>query len=136
MSVDLSRPIAIATIAAEARDQTYAAQVGVAATLFNRLSDGRFDKTIQADCTHRKWFSEWNADQVNNANLLEVMRMPMDHPVLLSAANAYDEAAAGKDPTGGATHFYSVRIAKPYWAVPPAVLTTLIDEVQFVKNVP
>jgi spore germination cell wall hydrolase CwlJ-like protein len=128
------RAIGTMTVACEASSRSHAVRLGVAATLFNRMVKG-MGKTIAAICLKRHWYSEWNADGVNNVNLERVAVMADSDPVWLGCQAAYDEAAGGADPTGGATHFYDVSIPIPYWA-DRATFTIQIESVRFYKDVP
>jgi N-acetylmuramoyl-L-alanine amidase len=129
------KPIAVLTIAAEASSQSHAGRQGVAASLFNRLAAKRYGSTIAGICLKRFQYSEWNGDAADNANLERVANMSPDDPVILDCAIAYDEAAAGADPTNGATHFWADTIPEPYWAK-QATLTVKIGAIQFAKDVP
>lgn len=128
------KPIAVITIACEASGESHVARLGVAASLFNRLHVGRYGKTIAAVCLKRMQYSEWNADRIDNANLLRVANMAVDDPVILDCANAYDEAAAGADPTYGATHFFADSIQSPAWTV-GATKTVQLGSIVFYRDV-
>ena len=129
------REIATITICCEASNQLHVVRQGVAASLFNRLAAKRYGQTIAAVCLRRYQFSEWLADAADNANLERVASKPNDDPILLDCAVAYDEAAAGKDPTDGATHFYADGIPEPSWAK-VATFTVKLGAVNFFKDVP
>lgn len=128
------KAIAVITVAAEASNQSHPARQGVAASIFNRLADGRFGTTIAAICLKRFQYSEWNGDASDNANLERVAKLPDGDPVILDCAVAYDEAAAGKDPTGGATHYHDTSIAPPNWTQ-GATRTCQIGALIFYTNV-
>lgn len=128
------KPIGVLTIAAEASNQSHECRLAIAASLFNRLADGRFGHSIAAVCLKRYQYSEWNDDSVDNANLIRVAVMLPDDPVILDCAVAYDQAAAGADPSGGATHFFADSISRPQWAA-LATFTVKIGSVLFYKDV-
>lgn len=105
------------------------------------MKDGRFGTNAANVCLKRLQFSSWNGDPVNNRNLLRVINMPRSDPTLLDCALAYDEAAAGADPTGGATHYFDTSISPPSWTkVQPdgrqAIKTCQIGKLIFFKDVP
>jgi spore germination cell wall hydrolase CwlJ-like protein len=129
------KAIAVITIACEASNQPHAARQGVAASIFNRLADGRFGATIAAICLKRFQYSEWNGDAADNANLERVARLGDDEPVIRDCAVAYDEAAAGADPTHGATHYHDTSIAPPAWTQ-HATRTCEIGALIFYRDVP
>lgn len=109
------RYIAAFTIFCEASGEPHEGKVAVAATLFNRLRAGRFGRSITAICLKRYQYSEWNDDSANNANLTRAATTADDDPVMLDCLRAFDEAAAGTDPTLGATHYVADYIPPPAW---------------------
>ena len=123
------------TIYCEASGEPYEGKVAVAATFFNRVRSGRFQKTVAATCLKRFQYSEWNGDPIDNMNLMRVATVSDDDPVLADCARAYDEAAGGADPTKGATHYYSTTIAPPSWVSGTATLTAEIGHHLFYDNV-
>lgn len=129
------REIATITVACEASNQPHVVRQGVAASIINRWHDGRYGATVAAVCLKRYQYSEWLADAADNTNLERVASKSNDDPVLLDCAIAYDEAAAGADPTGGATHFYADGIPEPSWAK-VATPTAKLGAVNFFKDVP
>ena len=129
------REIAALTIRCEAEGESHEGKVAVAASFFNRLAAGRFGKTIASVCLHRMQYSEWNADPVDNRNLVRVAESADDDPINADCLAAYDEAAAGADPTGGATHYFAVSIPAPNWAA-TGEFTVQIGHHLFYKNVP
>lgn len=129
------KPIAVLTIAAEASNQLHVVRQGVAASIFNRLKDGRFGKSIAGICLKRYQYSEWLADAQDNANLERVANMAPDDPIILDCAIAYDEAATGIDPTNGSTHFFASGIPTPSWAN-AATMTVKLGSLFFYKDVP
>ncbi len=132
MSFD--REIAAMTIFCEASSEPHEGRVAVAATFFNRLKDGRFGKTIASVCLHRYQYSEWNADRANNANLLRAAEAADDEAMIVDSLAAYDEAAAGADPTMGGTHYFADYIAAPDWTV-GATFTVQIGRHRFYRGV-
>lgn len=131
------KPIATLTVFCEASDQPHLVRQGVAASLFNRcqLNPQRYGGTVAAVCLKRMQYSEFNDDAADNANLERAALTSDENPVMVDCALAYDEASAGADPTGGATHFYAVSIPEPYWAK-VATFTGQLGAVRFYKNVP
>ena len=129
------RPEGIITIACEASNQDHIVRQGVAASFFNRLRAGRYGKTIASVCRLRYAYSATLPDSADNANLERVMDLADDDPVILDCGIAYDEAAAGADPTDGATHFYADSINPPNWAA-KATQTVKLGALLFFKNVP
>lgn len=126
--------IAVITIACEAENQPHNAKVGVAATILNRLRDGRWGKSAAAVCLQRLQFSEWNDDRPDNANLVRVAVKPADDPVIVDCLAAWHEALVGADPTNGATHFYADDIPAPNWTV-GATQSARIGAINFFSNV-
>lgn len=129
------RDIAALTIFCEASGEPQEGKVAVAASLFNRLKHGGFGKTIASVCLHRYQYSEWNDDRVDNSNLLRGAETDEHDPVMQACLEAYDTAAAGQDPTGGATHYYAVSIPAPAWAA-QSTFTVQIGHHKFYKDVP
>lgn len=137
----LDRPLAILIIAAEARNQPHEGKQGVAASLFNRQRSGRYGKTIAHAVLKRYQFSSLNDDRQDNQNLLAVADLADDDPVIVDCARAYDEVAAGVDPTDGATHYYDVSIPPPPWTEKQldgrqAVRACQIGRLVFYRDVP
>lgn len=128
------RQIAAITCYCEASSETHEARVAVIASMFNRLKSGKYESTIAANCLKRKWFSEWNADVINNANLLRAAHVPDIDPMMVDCLKAYDEAAAGADPSLGATHYHDESVV-PEWTL-GATKTRQIGKLVFWKNVP
>lgn len=129
------REIAALTIYCEASGEPPEGRIAVAATLFNRLHARRFGATIAAVCLARYQYSEWLDDKADNANLLRAAGVADSDPVLQDCLEAFDIAAGGKDPTGGATHYYAVSIPPPAWAA-TGEFTIQIGHHRFYKNVP
>lgn len=126
--------IAILTVACEASNQGHDARVGVAASILNRVKDGRFGSTPAAVCLRRFQYSEWNSDAADNRNLERVASMADDDPVIVDCATAWNEAQT-QDPTEGATHFFAESIPEPWWAA-QATFTVQLDALRFYKDVP
>lgn len=131
------RAIATLTIFCEASSEEHVARVGVAASFFNRMhvNPKRYGSTVASVCLHRFQYSEWNQDPADNANLLRGAATSDADPVMTDCAKAYDEAAAGVDPTNGATHFYADGIPEPSWAK-VATFTGQIGRIRFYRDVP
>ena len=129
------RAIAALTVYCEASGEPHEGKVAVAATLFNRLKSGRFGKTIASVCLERMQYSEWNADRADNANLLRGAETSEANPVMVDCLNAYDEAAAGADPSLQATHYFAISIPAPAWAA-QGTETVQIGHHRFFKEVP
>ena len=127
------RQIAALTIFCEASGEPHDGKVAVAATFFNRLKTGRFGKTIAAVCLQRYQYSEWNDDRGDNANLIRGAET--SDLLMADCLLAFDEAAAGTDPSLGATHYYAVSIPAPAWAA-TGTETVQIGHHKFFKAVP
>src|SRR5258708_25553952 len=121
------KAIAVMTIAAEASSQSHLGRVAVAAVLFNRRRDGRWGNTVAAVCLKRMQFSEWNSDPMDNANLERVAQMGDDDPVIVECGVAYDEAAAGVDPSGGCL-WYKRGGAYAKWGVGKGARITINED--------
>jgi spore germination cell wall hydrolase CwlJ-like protein len=129
------KPFVTVTIACEASNQPHSARVGVAETILNRSKDPRYGRSPAAECLRRFQFSEWNGDAIDNANVERVLRMSDSDPVIVDCAAAWDEAVAGSNLTGGATHFFSDGIPEPVWAQ-DATFTAKLGALNFFRNVP
>lgn len=130
-----NREIASITIFCEASGEAQETREAVAQTLFNRLKDGRFGKTIAEICLRRMQFSEWNGDKIDNANLMRAARAGDMDAVMLECGAAYDSASGGAfDATDGATHYYDISIAPPAWTS-GATRTAQLGRLVFYINV-
>lgn len=110
----------------------------VIAAIFNRLKSGAWfsSKTLAGVCLRRDQFSCWNSDQINGALRLRWAELPDDDPELnLCRAAVDDMAAGGDDPTGSATHYYSVRMPQPPSWVEGATFTVQIGHHRFYRDV-
>jgi spore germination cell wall hydrolase CwlJ-like protein len=128
--------IAALTIFCEASSATQDERKAVAATIVNRLHDGRFGTTIAGVCLKRFQFSEWNGDAANNANLERGANTPDSDPVMQQCVAAITGALSGApDPTHGATHYHDKSIPRPGWA---SAATVAMETPKFIfyKNVP
>jgi N-acetylmuramoyl-L-alanine amidase len=130
------KPLATITIYCEASSEDHTARLGVAWTIINRLRSARFGDTVAEVCLKRLQFSEWNADQADNFNLLRAARCPDDDSVMLDCGTAYDQAYfnAVPDPTHGATHYHDTSIQPPAWAK-DAIRTVQLGRLIFYRGV-
>lgn len=97
------RALAIVTVWQESRGEPYEAQVAVAETIRNRVRQHWEGGTSVADIVfERLQFSGMNSDNPWRGDSFE---LDDRDPVVISCANAVDEAFAGSDRAGGATHF-------------------------------
>jgi N-acetylmuramoyl-L-alanine amidase len=112
------KPLATITIYCEASSEDHTARLGVAWTIINRLRSARFGDTVAEVCLKRLQFSEWNADQADNLNLLRAARCAEADSVMADCGVAFDQAyfAIVPDPTHGATHYHDTSIQPPTWA--------------------
>jgi spore germination cell wall hydrolase CwlJ-like protein len=100
------RDMAIRTIIAEAGDQPFAGQTGVAATFRNRAVDGSYGGdtvpgVIQKPFAYEPWNTQAGRDRM--------AAIPASDPRYATAGRALDSAYFGEDPTEGATHFVAPR---------------------------
>ncbi len=128
------RQIGTLVVFCEASGEPYQAQVGVAATQFNRVRAGRWQPSIAGVCLQRAQFSEFNDDRLDNANLLRGANTPDGDKIMLQCGMAWDEAERGADPTGGATHYHDTSIPPPSWTV-GAIETCQLGRLVFWKGV-
>ena len=85
----------------------YEGQVAVAAVVLNRVRSPRYPNTVP-DVAHQPWqFSCYNPD---------VRARLYDGPIRADALQAARDAAAGYDPTDGATHYFNPYLVQPSWA--------------------
>lgn len=84
-----------------------AGKVAVAAVVLNRVRSPRFPDTVPGVAHQRLQFSCYNP---GNRERLYMGRVRAD---CWAAAR---EAAAGADPTGGATHYFNPYLVQPSWA--------------------
>lgn len=130
------RAIACYTIFCEASGEDHTARLGVAWCIINRVAAKRFGETAAEVCLKRMQFSEWNADQSDNLNLLRAARCPDNDPVMLDCGIAFDQAqfASIPDPTHSATHYHDTSIAPPAWTV-GAIRTVQLGRLLFYRGV-
>ena len=131
------RELAAMTLFCEASGEAPSCRRKIAWSLFNRLRLGRYGSTIAAVCLKRMQYSEWNADAVDNANLLRAAGMPETDKVMMDCLSAYQEALVrqGVDPSNGATHFYAKSIPAPSWTA-QATLCAQDGNLLFWRDVP
>jgi spore germination cell wall hydrolase CwlJ-like protein len=97
-----ARDQAIRTIVAEAGNQPFAGQTGVAAVMRNRAVDGGYGgDTLPGVIQKPNAFEPWNTA----AGRDKMAAIPANDPRYASAGKALDAAYFGDDPTEGATHF-------------------------------
>ncbi len=109
MSYDaIDRDLAIRTVLAEAGNQGPEGMAAVAAVIKNRSQLGRYGGKSPAEVvTARNQFEPWNNAGKGATN--DPMSYAPGSPKYENAAKIVDGVFSGaiKDPTGGATHFYS-----------------------------
>jgi spore germination cell wall hydrolase CwlJ-like protein len=136
MAFDLA--IGTMTIYCEASNQGDAPRLGVAFSFVNRLADPskRYGVTVAEVCLRRYQYSEWNADLVDNANLLRAARVDEADPTLQACERDLKSALEGTvpDPTSGATHYHDTSIAPPSWTQ-GATRTCQLGRLVFYKGV-
>ncbi len=114
MSTD--RDIAIRTMIGEAAGESIVGQAAVAHVLANRSRDKRWGGTISDVALAPKQFSAWNSGAGGNHLVNKYKPGDITYERM---GKIYDAVMAGqiKDPTGGATHYFS-----------PAGMKALFDE--------
>jgi cell wall hydrolase len=112
---NFAEEIAVRTLYGEARGETHDGQRAVAHVLLNRVRDGRWGKTLATVCLARMQFSCWNPSDPNREHIAAVA----DHdPILRRLRSVLDAARNEADPTGGATHYFSIfMIQPPKWSI-------------------
>ena len=108
--------VACRTMWAESRGEPEAGQQAVAHVLINRLSDGQWGKSLATVCLAKLQFSCWNA---SDEQRIRMVALADDDAALLGMFAILKNAErAAKDPTHGATHYYSdSMIVPPKWAI-------------------
>ena len=107
--------IAVRTLYGEARGESHDGQRAVAHVLWNRVKDGRWGGTLTTVCLARLQFSCWNASDPNRD---QIAALTDDDPVLQKLHSILEQARIERDPTGGATHYYSTSmIQPPKWSI-------------------
>lgn len=128
----------------EDRGGTIMGLVAVLCVIRTRASIGKWGNTWPAVCLAREQFSCWNDGDPNQGKLVALAaalngtQLPID-PVFDVCRLLAREVANGayRDPTGGATHYYSPggMAHAPAWSMPPAERTTIIGGNAFYRNV-
>jgi len=106
------------TVFCEASNQPPATRRDVASVLMNRLHDGRWGSTLAAVCLKRMQFSEWDADLVDNKNLIRAAETPDGDPIMSDCENAVEDALSGAlvDGTGNALFYHEASMSVyPDW---------------------
>lgn len=136
--------VAARTLWQEARGEPLDGQKAVAHVIANRVTDGRWGRTLAEVCLsefHGVYqFSGWAR---SDPNRIAAMRLPETDTLLNSLATLIYNATNGEsDPTGGATHYYAARIPAPAWVagdpardIPPATPCGKFGSQLFFKNV-
>jgi N-acetylmuramoyl-L-alanine amidase len=126
--------IAARTLWGEARGEGEDGQRAVAHVFVNRVRDGRWGKTLATVCMWPYQFSCWHP---KDPNLRQMIALDDADTKLIKFVNYIAEAGAGihKDPTGGATHYYSdIMPTAPAW-VNGATFTAKIGRHRFYRDV-
>ena len=99
-------------ISAEARGESYAAQVAVGAVILNRVKHASFPNSISAVIYQPGEFAS-----IKNGRF--------DRPVSESAYRAARDALNNIDPSGGAVYFYNLRGIYAQWLRARPVISTI-----------
>lgn len=125
------------TVYGEARGESFEGQTAVAWIICNRLTDGRFGKSIEEVCLHPKQFSCWNQDDPNRNRVLTTG----DNDYAFQRAKGVTALVASldlRDPTKGATHYYATELERdgrsPAWS-DAMVTMAIIGGHRFLKEV-
>lgn len=125
-----ARDMAIRTIVAEAGNQPFDGQTGVAAVMRNRAVDGGYGGdnlpgVIQKPAAFEPWGTE--------SGRAKMAAIPANDPRYATAGKALDAAYFGVDPTEGATHFVApaaqAALGRPMPAWAKGESTTIGDHV-------
>jgi len=104
------------TLLQECRGEPLSGQIAVAHVLKNRLTSGRWGKSLASVCLWRGQFSGWYVP--SDPNFSYVCAISDDDPLLLKMADIIQAALdATNDPTNGASHYCSKSIEPPPWTV-------------------
>jgi spore germination cell wall hydrolase CwlJ-like protein len=124
--------IAARTLYGEARGESEEGQRAVAHVLWNRVCDGRWGRTLATVCLARLQFSCWNSSDPNRD---QIAALADDDPILQKLRTILHEARREGDPTGRATHYYSLSmIQPPKWSI-GATFCGQIGRHRFYKDV-
>jgi len=101
------------TVMAEAEGEDYEGKVAVAAVIYNRARQpGWWGVSIKDACLTAKQFSAWNDDSSRRNKIGEwTLENRTFRESFMAAVDAY-----GRDPTGGADHYFAHDIVNPSWA--------------------
>lgn len=115
MPLDWDEQVALRTLYGEARGEPPEGQLAVAHVFLNRMKDGRWGGSLATVCLARLQFSCWNASDPNRPLMAALQD---DGAELAKLWPILEQARTGKDPTNGATHYFSDTMIKPpEWAV-------------------
>lgn len=109
------------TLWGEARGEGLAGQIAVAWTIRNRVRDGKtkswWGEGYIGVCKRPYQFSCWNKSDPNYPYLTGAKKIPEKEFTQAMSAAMQVMSAWVKDPTGGATHYYSTSMkVQPDWA--------------------
>lgn len=122
------------TIAMEASGEGEKGEIAVAFVLLNRMKTGRWGDNLASVVLAAEQFSCWNTKDPNRQRIAKTKNAD---PIFITAGAALNKALNGyPDPTGGATHYYSIDMEEaPYW-VEKSYFTVQIGKHRFYKGVP
>lgn len=101
------------TVMAEAEGENYEGKVAVAAVIYNRARNPRWwGVTIKDACLTSQQFSAWND---KNPRRNKIGEWTLEHRVFRESFRAAIDAY-GRDPTGGADHYFAHNTVLPTWA--------------------
>ena len=114
------RDILARTLWGEARGESLAGQIAVAWTIRNRVKDGNarswWGEDYAGVCQKPYQFSCWNKNDPNYPYLSGAKPIPFREFARAQIAADHVIAGTAPDPTGGATHYYSITMPNaPKW---------------------
>lgn len=106
--------VAARTLCQEVRGEPLEGQQAVAYVIKNRLAIGKWGSSLATVCLWPYQFSGWRGPQ--DPNFTYACRLP-DDDITLNHMRSVLQAAldSDKDPTDGATHYFSNIIQPPKW---------------------